>query len=278
MSFDPCGIITLLTDFRTCDEYVGSMKGVILNIFPAARIVDISHEVPAQDIMGASFILENSYRYFPPGSIHCVVVDPGVGTERKPISVRTADYLFVGPDNGVFSRIFSLERDCEVREISNPDFKLEEISDTFHGRDIFATSSAHLAREGRFEDIGPVVASYVEVHPAQPTAWANTIKGEVIHIDSYGNIITNISRRLFDENVRDRPFVIELNGRQVKRISRNYQAEEEGRFLALFGSSGMLEVSVRGGSAQRRIGAGKGDNVLVTILDGGRKPEREPLP
>ncbi|MBU1699943.1 MAG: SAM-dependent chlorinase/fluorinase [Candidatus Eisenbacteria bacterium] len=277
MSFKSCGVVTLLTDFGTRDEYVGSMKGVILSISSETRIIDITHEVPPQDIMSAAFILGNCYHHFPPGTVHCVVADPGVGSERKPLLVVTEKYAFVGPDNGVFSRIYSLEEKVEVREITNQQFQRDEISDTFHGRDIFSPAAAHLSRGAAVVDVGPVIDCYVEVRPAQPETWHNMIKGEAIHIDSYGNIITNISQKLFKSVIAGRSFLIEINGRKINRLTRTYQDGEMGKFLALFGSTGMLEISVRGGSAQRRIGAGKGDFVLVNIVGEGISTAQEPM-
>jgi hypothetical protein len=273
VSFQPSGIVTLLTDFGTRDEYVGTMKCRILTVFPLAVLVDITHEVAAQDIMEGALILGNSYRHFPPGTVHCVVVDPGVGSRRKPIVVTAGGYAFVGPDNGVFSRVYATEEDVVVREIRNPKLQRNEISDTFHGRDIFAPVAGHLASGTSPEDVGPVLSAYVEIHPPEPDTWNDTIKGEVIHIDGFGNLITNISRELFQRCVGDRPFVIECNGRRVTQLSRTYEDGEWGRFLALFGSTGMLEISVRGGSAEKRIGAGKGDKVVVMVCEGGRQPD-----
>jgi len=274
VSFRPCGIVTLLTDFGTRDEYVGTMKGVILSIFPDVRIVDLTHDVPSQQIMEASMTLGNCYRHFPAGTVHCVVVDPGVGSDRRPILVTAGGHAFVGPDNGVFSRVYALEEEPVVREISSAEYTREEISDTFHGRDVFAPAAAHVARGDPPEEIGPVLDAYVEIHPPEPDVWTDVIKGEVIHVDGFGNIITNLQRDLFQRQVRDRPFVVEINGRELTKISRSYQDAGVGEFLALFGSTGLLEISVRGGTAEKRIGAGKGDTVVVTV---GRRRDQTPL-
>jgi S-adenosylmethionine hydrolase len=278
VSFKPCGIVTLLTDFGTRDDYVASMKGVILTVNPDARIVDLTHDVTPQDVMEAALTLGNCYRHFPVGTVHCVVVDPGVGTSRREIVVVTDDYAFVGPDNGVFSRVYAMENRIDVREIANPAFKKREISDTFHGRDIFAPAASHLARGEDPEEIGPLVDSFAELHPPEPDVWACSIKGEVIHIDGFGNIVTNIHRDLFERVVGSRSFVVEVNGRRVNTLTRTYEEGEVGKFLALFGSTEMLEISVRGGSAERRVGAGKGDTVTVTIVEEGKRPIRVPLP
>lgn len=278
MSFEASGIVTLLTDFGTRDDYVASMKGVLLTVHPGARIVDLTHDVTPQDIMEAAFTLGNCYHHFPPGTVHCVVVDPGVGARRREIVVLAQNHAFVGPDNGVFSRIYAMESSVEVRTIDNPDFKRGEISDTFHGRDIFAPTAGHLARGADPDEVGAVADSYAELYPPEPDVWAHLIKGEVIHIDGFGNIITNIHRDLFEKVVGERSFVVEVNGRRVSMLTRTYENGDVGKFLALFGSTDMLEVSVRGGSAEKRVGAGKGDTVTVTIVEEGKRPIRVPLP
>jgi S-adenosylmethionine hydrolase len=262
MNHAASGIITLTTDFGTRDSYVGTMRGVILRIHPAATIVDLTHQIQPQDLMESSLVLENCYRFFPVGTVHVVVVDPGVGTRRKAIVVDTDDYLFVGPDNGVFSRIFAAQ-DCEVREIRNEAFLLPQISDTFHGRDIFSPVAAYLSRGVLAAEMGPVVTDPTHRDPPQPLVWQEQITGEVIHIDSFGNIITNISREIFEMVMKGRRFRIIVNGKAVEQVSRSYQEVEKGRALAIFGSMDMLEIAVHGGRADRRIGAGKGDPVQV---------------
>jgi S-adenosylmethionine hydrolase len=277
VTFEPSGIVTLLTDFGTKDDYVASMKGVILTQFPEARLVDLTHDVEPQDVMEAALILGNCYIHFPPGTVHCTVVDPGVGGDRKPIVVITEKHAFVGPDNGVFSRIYALEEFVEVREITSREFQRNEISPTFHGRDIFAPTAARIARGESPADAGPILDSYIELRPPEPDVWKDVIKGEVIHLDGFGNIITNIRRSLFERLVADRRFEIEINGRKIDRLTKTYDQAEVGKFLALFGSTEMLEISVRGGSAEKRVGAGKGDTVTVTILGEGRRPENVPM-
>jgi S-adenosylmethionine hydrolase len=263
MNQKPSRIITLATDFGTRESYVATMKGVILRIHREAILVDLTHQILPQDLMEASLVLESCYRYFPSGTVHVVVVDPGVGTKRHPILVSTTDHLFVGPDNGVFSRIYATPGPHEVRRISNESFLLPQISDTFHGRDVFAPAAAHLSRGVSQAEFGPVLRNPVRHDPPQPVVWRNQITGEVIHIDSFGNIITNIGRELFEMVVGDQSFRILVNGKAITQISRSYQDVERGKPLAIFGSIDMLEIAIHGGKADRRIGAGKGDPVQV---------------
>ena len=171
MNHPPSRIVTLITDFGIRDSYVGTMKGVIHKLHAQAIIVDLTHEIKPQDLMEAALVLESCYRFFPDGTTHVVVVDPGVGTRRRPIIVDTQDHLFVGPDNGVFSRIYQACERWEVREIDDERFTLPQISDTFHGRDIFAPAAAHLSRGIASSEFGPTVADPVRRDPPQPVVW-----------------------------------------------------------------------------------------------------------
>lgn len=256
-------IITLATDFGTRDSYVATMKGVIHQICRGVVIVDLTHQILPQDLMEASLVLESCYQFFPPGTVHVVVVDPGVGTARRAILVDTPDHLFVGPDNGVFSRIFSSGIPYEVREIAREEYLLPQISDTFHGRDIFAPSAAHLANGVPPAEMGPVVADPVRRDPPQPVVWQEQLTGEVIHIDSFGNIITNVSREIFESVTHGKRFRIVTNGKQIDRLAKTYQDVPRGKALALFGSLDMLEIAIHAGRADRQIGAGKGDPVQI---------------
>jgi S-adenosylmethionine hydrolase len=271
----PCGVITLTTDFGLQDSYVGTMKGVILGIHPEARVVDITHQVNPQDTLEASLILENAYPYFPPGTIHVAVVDPGVGSSRRPIVVVTPDHLFVGPDNGIFTRIFEAHQIEAVYEITNESFMLANVSHTFHGRDVFAPAAAHLAAGRRPVEMGAPVPDPRQSEIPVPRIYPDQICGEVIYIDSFGNVITNISRKQFEETVRDHGMRIRINGKEIGRIHRTYRDTEPGTALALFGSNDLLEIAVTGGRADRRIGAGKGDTVIVDILLDAKRPPRE---
>ena len=257
------GIVTLTTDFGVRDSYVGTMKGVIHRIHREATTVDLTHDIEPQNLIEASLVLDSCYRFFPAGTVHLVIVDPGVGTNRRAIVVDTPEHLFVGPDNGVFSRVYGAEPRAVVREIRNQALLLPQISDTFHGRDLFAPVGAHLSLGVDPAEVGPVVDDPVSRDPPQPVVWQDQITGEVIHIDSFGNIVTNISREIFEMLVRGRKFCIILNSKQIDRLSRNYEEVDRGRMLALFGSLGMLEIAVNGGRADRRIGAGRGDPIQI---------------
>ncbi len=256
------GIITLVTDFGLRDSYVGTMKGVILKICRDATIVDVAHEVKPQDLLEASFVLESCYRFFPDGTIHIVVVDPGVGGTRRPILVESGAHLFIGPDNGVFSRIYAADA-CTVRHLTGERFRLPHISDTFHGRDIFAPAAAHLLNGAAPSEMGPIVHDPFRQDPPRPVVWKDQLTAEVIHIDSFGNIITNVPRTLFEDFLSGRRFKIIVNAKSIESVSRTYQDVERGRPVALFGSMELLEIAIHSGRADRRIGAGRGDPVQI---------------
>jgi len=265
-----CGVVTLTTDFGIHDSYVGTMKGVLLRICPGVCIVDISHGINPQDILEASLVLDNAYSFFPAGSVHVAVVDPGVGGSRRPMILAAGEHFFVGPDNGIFTRVLEFEPGAKAFAITEREYLLPVISDTFHGRDIFSPVAAHLARGVDPGAFGPPLESPHRIELPTPRIWEDEIRGEVIHIDSFGNILSNISRDHFAAAVQDREFVVFINGKRIDRLCRTYEEQERGRTLALFGSSGLLEIAIAEGRADRRIGVGKGDIVLVQI-----HPERQ---
>ncbi len=255
-------IITLLTDFGETDGFVGTMKGVILGIHPAARIIDISHQIPPQDIDAGAFVLRNCYRYFPERTIHVVVIDPGVGSERRIILVETERYFFLAPDNSVLKYIFHEEKIKRVFNITNHNFFLKQISHTFHGRDIFAPVAAHLASgiaPGRF---GEEITDYEKGEIDFPEIDGNKITGKIIHIDGFGNLITNISSSLLEKN---RIFSISLGTQTIKNLSNSYAEVEIGKPVALIGSSGYLEIGIRNGNAQEFLQIQRNDQVIVWL-------------
>jgi S-adenosyl-L-methionine hydrolase (adenosine-forming) len=266
-----CGVITLTSDFGLHDNYVGTMKGVMLRIHPEVRLIDVTHQITAQDILEASLVLDNGYRYFPVGTVHLVVVDPGVGSGRRPILVAGSEHFFVGPDNGTFTAIIDGDPGARVFELRDRRYMLPAISDTFHGRDLFAPVAAFLARGVAPEEFGPLVTDPRRLTLPVPRIWGDQIRGEVVHIDSFGNVVSNISRADFERAVGESRFRVLINGKVIDRIHRTYSDQERGKALALFGSSDLLEIAVAEGRAERRIGAGKGDTVLVQI-------EEEPRP
>jgi len=245
----PHSTVTLTTDFGLADHFVGVMKGVILGICPDARIVDITHECRAFDIAGAAFTLAQAYRYFPPKTVHVVVVDPGVGTKRRPILVEAAGQLFVGPDNGVFGAILSREAH-RVRAISNHKYLLEPVSQTFHGRDIFAPVAAHLAKGIAPGGIGKPVRDYFLSQSLKPERLNGVWTGTVLAVDRFGNIVTNFLASDFSKAFAG-AFEIAVGGRRITRLASNY--EQPGLF-AIVGSSGHIEISTRQGSAAKLLG------------------------
>ena len=237
-------IITLTTDFGVDDHYVGSMKGVVLGINNEAVITDITHGIPKYDIFKAAYTLRNFYKYFPKDSIHVVVVDPGVGSERKPIIVQTEEGIFIGPDNGVFSFVLKESKSVNVFEITNSEFMLQDLSNTFHGRDIFAPAAAHLSLGVDIKDFGEVIKNPVSFEIREPVIKGDEIVGEVIYVDSFGNLITNIPGALLKEYSK-----IQIGEFVIDSVAISYQDIEKGKLLAIIGSFGFLEISVNQGSA-----------------------------
>ncbi|MGE5358998.1 MAG: S-adenosyl-l-methionine hydroxide adenosyltransferase family protein [Bacteroidales bacterium] len=254
-------IIALLTDFGTRDHYVASMKGVILRIVPHVTLVDITHEVAPQDVLSAAFELAACCREFPPGTIFVVVVDPGVGTPRRALGGSAGDYVFVGPDNGVLAPV--LDRPgARVVELTNPEYARAEVSRTFEGRDRFAPAAAWLAHGVPLGDLGPAVARIAPVPWPAPHVREAAVAGEVLKVDRFGNLISNIDRRLL-EQCACAPPVVRIAGCNVLRFAQTYGETAAGELCALVGSSGYLEVAVNGGSAAERLHAGRGTALYV---------------
>jgi S-adenosyl-L-methionine hydrolase (adenosine-forming) len=263
-------IITLTTDFGERDGFVGTMKGVILEICPGARLVDISHAIEPQDIAGASLVLQAAAPYFPEGTIHLVVVDPGVGTERKGVALRTPEATFVGPDNGVLGLVW---KDAEARmgvsnidvvELAQPRFFLPKVSATFHGRDVFAPVAAHLALGARFEELGPVVST---LHPSpvpEPVPLDDGgLAGEVVAIDRFGNCVTNLTLEDLAAIAPPDTLRVELDGRPLGPVRRTFGDTAPGTVLALIGSGARLEIALCNGNLAESSGTGKGSRVVV---------------
>lgn len=250
-------IITLTTDFGLSDGYVGIMKGVILGIAADVRLVDISHEIAPQDVRQGNFVLSNAVPYFPAGTVHLAVVDPGVGSDRRPLLVTTPEASFVGPDNGLFT--FALEQPgAQAWMLDRPQYWLPAISRTFQGRDIFAPVAAHLAQGVPPEALGSPVSDPVRLEPLLPERLGNHhIAGHVVHVDRFGNLITNVPAAWLAEG----DWACEIAGRRIECLSESYSTAAPGELLALIGSSGMLEVAVRNASAARLLGAAAGQTV-----------------
>ncbi|MGD2176694.1 MAG: SAM-dependent chlorinase/fluorinase, partial [Anaerolineae bacterium] len=256
-------IITLTTDFGVADGYVGTMKGVMLEIAPHAQLVDITHAITPQDVRQTAYVLYTACPFFPPHTVHLVVVDPGVGSARRPIAVRSASGTLVGPDNGVFSYVMAAgllaEESVEaVVELADPRYRLPQVSHTFHGRDIFAPGAAHLAAGVPIDQLGPPVPDPVTLPLPRLEVSPNVVRGEVLHVDHFGNVVTSIGRLFWrgDElslapvfqgpsegQARfqaDRALVM-AGGREIPRLHRTYADVEPGQVLALVGSEGHLE-------------------------------------
>ena len=255
-------VISLLTDFGSADYFVGAVKGVILSINPAAQLVDITHEIPPHDIEAAAFTLLASYRSFPPSTIHLAIVDPGVGSKRRPVIIKTAAGTFVGPDNGIFSYILDQVDDYDVFHITAEQYFRAPVSNTFHGRDIFAPVTAALSNGERPGAFGPKLADPVVLPSLKPRKQKQGLQGRIIHIDTFGNCITNFTEADISEN----PEVL-VKGKRIKTFKPYFTAPRgsSGELFGIWGSAGFLEIAANGKSAARLLHAKRGDPVkLVT--------------
>jgi len=250
-------VITITTDFGHRSGFVGVMKGVILGIAPEAVVVDISHEVAPQDILEAQFLLERAEPYFPVGTIHVAVVDPGVGTGRRPILAQTSRCIFVGPDNGIFTPWLD---GAEIRRLDKKRFFNKEVSSTFHGRDIFAPVAGHLAQGRKPEDMGSIITDPVRKSLPHPTITSDGIEGEVVYIDSFGNLITNIFAEMLDKM---RKPVIRIGRRRIKGLADTYLEAPAGKPCALIGSHGRIEIAVPMANAAELLGISMGQKVEI---------------
>jgi S-adenosylmethionine hydrolase len=261
------GIVTLLTDFGERDAYVGAMKGVILGICPDARIVDISHRVARHRVRQGAFLLVQAAPYFPEGTIHVAVIDPGVGTARRRRAIQGRRAVYVGPDNGVLHVAAAAEGIVRAVEITAPRFLRRDAGTTFDGRDVFAPTAAHLARGIRLEALGPPIEVVTRLHRAEAQVRRGTIRGEVLHIDAFGNVITNIPRALLVNAALNPPMRVHvtLGDRSAPlRFCRGYGEVAVHAPLVVVGSSGYLEVAVNQGSAAVRFEAAVAQPVEVT--------------
>lgn len=260
-------IITLTTDFGLRDPYVASMKGVIKSICPQAHILDLTHTIGRQDLLEASLFVASSTPFFPQNTIHVVVVDPGVGTKRRPVIAFAANQFYVFPDNGLLSMLSKRFPIDEAREITETTFMREEISATFHGRDVFAPAAAHLAggAGGRglrhFRDVGKVVTDLVKLDVPQPSKEGNKLLGRIIHVDRFGNLITNIPRKVLGTATN---LKVTAGKHNFTKISTTYGEAEKGKALTLIGSSDFLEIAVNHGNAAQELGLNRGDRVEVS--------------
>lgn len=264
-------IITLLTDFGSRDEYAGLMKGVILSINPAAAIVDLTHRIDRQDIVQAAFAIQAAYRYFPAGSVHLLVVDPGVGTARALLALEMQKQYFVAPDNGVLTLLFKEDMAVRLVRLTNSNFFLDSVSQTFHGRDIIAPVGAHISLGVDLHQLGDEItpADAVRLKNIHPyTTVSGEIVGTVVAVDHFGNLISNIDYQMLQRAAQTAPedkIRIQIASHTIDGICRTYENVEPNSALGLIGSRGYLEIAVNKGNAARILNAGKGDPVRVII-------------
>ena len=255
--------ITLITDFGLRDGHVGAMKGVVLEVNPLATLVDIAHDIPPGDIIHGAFVLSTAIPFFPQGTVHVAVVDPDVGSaDRRPIAVEVAGQFLVGPDNGLFSLLFS--GDCRAVVLSSQAFRLPEVSATFHGRDIFAPAAGHLSLGAPIEELGQEIFDPVMLELLTVKDLGDELHGSVIHIDRFGNLITNIK----PGNLKGRSIVSAKIGElEVSGVKGSYYEVGCGEPLALWGSSSCLELAVNRGKASDRALVGRGARAILTLRD-----------
>lgn len=287
--------IVMTTDFGLSDAFVGVMKGVILRINPHATIIDLIHDIRPQDLQQGAFVLGVNFPYFPLGSIHVSVVDPGVGTERRAVVLETPTAIFVAPDNGLLSEVInrhvptaqlpepplatiaqriSLPDSLRAYELTESRYRLEPVSNTFHGRDVFAPAAAHISMGVAPAEMGPRIGDLVYRPLPEPIRSGEVLNGEVVYVDRYGNLITNIARENSGiSDVSAAEARVDIAARQIQGLSRTFHDEPEGAFkqrddlplVALFGSSGYLEVAVPDGNAAQILSAGAGTPVSLTL-------------
>lgn len=255
-------IITLTTDFGYLDPFAGVMKGVIYSICPNVKIVDLTHDISPQDIWKGNFVIRSAYRYFPKGTIHVCVIDPGVGSLRKPILIETTSYFFIGPDNGLLTTIIETENIKSVFELTNNKYFLQEVSQTFHGRDIFAPVAAHLAVGKAPKEFGKEIniESLTKIQIPKLIKGKNSYTGIVQFIDHFGNLITNIPNNLISSKVTGKVKNLEFTG-----LVTSFGEGEANKLTAIKGSSGYIEIFINKGSAQKLTNTNISDEVELRL-------------
>jgi S-adenosyl-L-methionine hydrolase (adenosine-forming) len=261
-------LITLTTDFGLNDHFIGTIKAVLLGIVPDATIVDICHSVQAFDVLDGALTISQAYSYFPSGTIHMVIVDPGVGTARRPIILTAERYQFIAPDNGVLSMIYDREERLSVRHVTAEHYYLQPVSNTFHARDIFAPIVGYLAKGVDPDRFGDEITDYVRFAAPRPKPVdGSTIRGVVLKVDRFGNMITNITPQdaplLFQPEPP--PFKIVVGKKEITQIHTAYAQGAPGELFGILGSMGYLEIAANRGAAAQVVGAGKGTDVNVTL-------------
>lgn len=268
-AFQPSGVVTLTTDFGLEDTYVGIMKGVVLSIARQAHIIDYTHGIRPGNIVEGAYMLRTGYRYFPRGTVHVAVVDPGVGSSRRAIAFQTSEATFIGPDNGLFALVWedivrSADAEVQIVELTESKFWLPRISATFHGRDIFAPVAAHIVTGVPLAALGKPIDGLTPTDLATPFSQTKgVLQGHIIHVDRFGNCITNITQEhLHAHNIGER-IVVEIIDQQLTGLFRTYADGPTGIPMCLVGSSGHIELSVRNGNAARVLGVDIGDKFRI---------------
>ena len=255
-------IVTLTTDFGLRDWFVGSMRGVMLGINPSLTIVDLTHEISSGDISAAALSLMASYRTFPAGTIHVAVVDPGVGSDRNPLVADIPDHRFIGPDNGLFTLVLAGQSQIKLRRLDDPKWQRHPVCPTFHGRDIFAPAAAHLSRGISLQAMGSPLADYIRLDWPEPEIEEGVIRGQVIHIDRFGNAITNIPAGVL-ESLNEGPQYVATEHQSGIPLKAYYQQVPAQTSLALVGSAGLVELATNGDRASDRLDLKIGSTVTL---------------
>ena len=262
-------IITLTTDFGTNDHFVGALKGVIVDIVPNAQIVDITHAVQAYDVLDGALAIAQTYSYFPSGTVHMVVVDPGVGTTRRPIIASSDGYHFVAPDNGVLSMVYAKEERIRVRHITSDHYFRQPVSSTFHGRDVFAPVAAYLAKQVDSHKFGDEIEDYVKFAAPRPKpAGENRIRGVVLKVDRFGNLITNVTPDDAPAVFAGGAFKIVVGSKEITDLRTAYAEGAPGEVFGVLGSMGYLEIVANRAPAAQLTGVGKGAEVSIFLGEG----------
>jgi S-adenosyl-L-methionine hydrolase (adenosine-forming) len=257
-------IITLTTDYGTNDHLVGTLKGVILKINPEATIVDITHNVTPYDLLDGALAIGSAFSYFPARTIHVVVVDPGVGTERRPILATADNQYFVAPDNGVLSLVYERDPNVVVRHATAEHYYLQPVSKTFHGRDVFAPVAAWLSKGWQTASMGEVIEDYKRLALPRPKASDGVLKGVVMRVDGFGNLVTNFRQEDLSEDARKSGTVhLKVGEREVSRLVETFAAGNSGEAIAYLGSAGYVEIAVNKGNAAKTLGLGRGAAVVL---------------
>jgi S-adenosylmethionine hydrolase len=259
-------IITLTTDYGTSDHLAGVLKGVILRILPTATLVDINHHVTPYDLLDGALTIGNAYRYFPPRTVHLVVVDPGVGTQRRPILVSADQHYFVAPDNGVLSLVYEREASVLVRHITAEHHFLNPVSNTFHGRDVFAPVAAWLAKSYQTEAFGEEISDYTRFALPRPKPAGSALKGVVLRVDAFGNLLTNFTAEDLPKSmIEGGKISLDLGGKRVEKFVQTFAQGPAGEPVAILGSSGFLEIAVNKAHAARVLGVNRGAEVTLAL-------------